>query len=243
MVMPPARVLVEPLSGPERRRLPAEEARHLRARRLPQGSKLIVFDGSGRWATGTIASIARNGIDIEIGEIQVAPEESRRLAIGVAAIRLPRLSWLVEKATELGATSVTIVETARTQGDRVRFAASELSRLRRIALESCKQCGALRAPRVDGPVSAADFLGTRVDVRFVLDSEGDPFPGEIAGQSLVLWAGPEGGFEGAERAEILHAGWKPVRLPGGTLRTETAAIAGVVLARQAFDTARLRGRQ
>jgi 16S rRNA (uracil1498-N3)-methyltransferase len=236
--MLPARVFVEPLTGPERRRLPEEEARHIRARRLAPGSEIVAFDGSGRWASGTLISIQKNRVEIDVGEIHVALEPSPRISIGVSAIRLPRLSWLVEKATELSASDVTIVETARTQGERVRIAASELFRLRRLAVEACKQCGSLRAPRIEGPVAAPGFLKTKAGIRLILDPGGEPFPAELSCESVLLWAGPEGGFEEAEREAILGQGWRAVRLPGGTLRTETAVIAGLVLARQAFDRAR-----
>lgn len=241
--MPPPRVFVESLSGPERCRLPEDEARHVRARRLEPGAELVVFDGSGRWAAGILHLDRGNRLEIEIGEVQIAPVPSPKIVVGVSAIRLPRLSWLIEKATELHASAVTIVDTARAQGERTRLAAAELSRLNRLALEACKQCGSLRAPRIGGPVPAGEFLREPADVRIVLDPEGDPFPGELAGESVLLWAGPEGGFDDAERRSIVQGGWVPIRLPGGTLRAETAAIAGLVLASRAFDSARLRGRQ
>ena len=46
----------------------------------------------------------------------------------------------------------------------------------------------------------------------------------------VTWlVGPEGGWTGAERASLVAAGAVPVRLAAHVLRTETAAVAGLVL--------------
>jgi 16S rRNA (uracil1498-N3)-methyltransferase len=43
--------------------------------------------------------------------------------------------------------------------------------------------------------------------------------------------GPEGGFDAKERAEMIESGFTPVSLVGGTLRFETAGIAGLALVR------------
>jgi 16S rRNA (uracil1498-N3)-methyltransferase len=68
-----------------------------------------------------------------------------------------------------------------------------------------------------------------------LDFECEPFPGHTPAGASALAVGPEGGWTDAERAGASARGWKPVTLPVGTLRAETAAIAGLVLLRAAMD--------
>jgi 16S rRNA (uracil1498-N3)-methyltransferase len=48
---------------------------------------------------------------------------------------------------------------------------------------------------------------------------------------LALAVGPEGGFSPAEVSRFLAAGFKPFRIGGAVLRTETAALYGVAAAR------------
>ena len=68
-----------------------------------------------------------------------------------------RFAWLVEKATELGVTSVIPLETERTAGVASRVRTQHLERLRRHALEAVKQSGAAWATRVEEPVSLGEI--------------------------------------------------------------------------------------
>jgi 16S rRNA (uracil1498-N3)-methyltransferase len=52
---------------------------------------------------------------------------------------------------------------------------------------------------------------------------------------LTVAVGPEGGVEPAERELLLAAGFLPVKVAPLTLRFETAAIAGLTLARAAVS--------
>jgi 16S rRNA (uracil1498-N3)-methyltransferase len=157
----------------------------------------------------------------------------------VAAIRAPRLAWLVEKATELGAAAVTIVGAERSQRGRVEDAEHDLARLVRIAHEAAAQSGQPALPAIAGPIPPAEALGRARSsaAAILLDASGDPFPATLAAPAAV-WVGPEGGWSPDEIARADDAGWRRARLPGATLRTETAAIAALILAARAIDTAR-----
>jgi 16S rRNA (uracil1498-N3)-methyltransferase len=156
----------------------------------------------------------------------------------VPGIRLPRLSWLVEKATELGAGRVTIVSSARTQRERIDAADRARDRLGRIAREAAKQSGQSAVPTIAGPIPSRDVAnGARAYARcLILDRSGGAFPAAMSG-SIALWVGPEGGWSEDEKAAAEIQGWNRVSLPGAMLRSETAAIAGLVLALRAIDTA------
>jgi RsmE family RNA methyltransferase len=52
---------------------------------------------------------------------------------------------------------------------------------------------------------------------------------------ITVAVGPEGGIEAAERDLLLGAGFLPVKVAPLTLRFETAAIAGLSLARAAVS--------
>ncbi len=211
--------------------------RHARARRLAEGARVRLADGAGSEAEGTIARISRDALEVRID--RVAPGASRSgVELLVSAIRMPRLSWLVEKATELGAEAVTIVASERAQRGRVESAAAGIERLERIAHEAAQQSGQSVLPRLAGPIApdAAARRATSASRALVLDRSGERFPARMTAPAAI-WIGPEGGWTGAELSAADAAGWTRARLPGATLRTETAAIAALVLALQAIDTA------
>jgi len=149
-------------------------------------------------------------------------------------VRAERLSWIAEKATELGAARLVLVRSERTQA----FRASEAlrARLERVAREAAKQCGAPRWPEVAGPLAFAEALAAeRAPHRFLLDPEGDPLPAAITAADAALAVGPEGGWTAAESETARRLGWSPSALPAGRLRTETAAVAGLALLRAALS--------
>ncbi|HET9795070.1 MAG TPA: RsmE family RNA methyltransferase, partial [Thermoanaerobaculia bacterium] len=126
--------------------LDARARRHARARRLAAGGAVRLADGAGNEAEGTIARISRDALEVRVGRVAAAPPRAG-IELYVSAIRLPRLSWLVEKATELGAGAVTIVASDRAQRERVEGAASGRARLERIVREAAEQSGQAAPPR------------------------------------------------------------------------------------------------
>jgi len=56
--------------------------------------------------------------------------------------------------------------------------------------------------------------------------------------ALALAVGPEGGWTAGEIRAAQDSGWTRTCLPAGRVRTETAAVAGLVLARAALERPR-----
>ena len=238
------RLIVASLPAPgELARVAAPEAAHARARRLAEGETVVLIDGSGREALARVVRVGRDGCEARCESVaDAAPDAAVPLHLLVAAVRPERLGWIAEKAAELGAARLTIVQTERTQS----FRAQEglIARLERIVRESAKQSGASRFTAVDGPVELADSLGgsgsggengSPRGSRLILDPAGEEFPPRLPAEPAAILVGPEGGFTGAEIAAARAAGWRAVALPAGVVRAETAAIAAVVLARAAMQ--------
>lgn len=217
--------------------LPEEERRHARARRLRAGSPVRLVDGSGGMANGKIERLSRAGIEVRVEELLRPGDATPRITLLAPVLRSSRLSWLVEKATELGASKIILVATSRAQGDRVALASKDRDRLARIVREASKQCGRLFFPPIEGPAGFIEALGSSAECRLILDPSGGAFPVSLRGASLALWAGPEGGFTEEELRAAESAGWAKVRLAGSTLRAETAVLAGLALAARAIDSA------
>ena len=234
MPRPRARFLVRQLpAAGMAARLSPEETAHVRARRLRAGDSVLLFDGSGAEALGVLAAPDRSGWEVVVATLLPGRGEEPGLALLVAGLRPERLSWLVEKATELSVERVTIVQTERTQS--FRASPEALGRLERVARAAAKQSDAARWPRIAGPVPLPAALAEDpASHRIFLDAAGESFPNTLSSLPAVLLVGPEGGWTDAERRAARAAGWSAAALPAGKLRAETAAIAALVLARAAL---------
>lgn len=204
--------------------------RHLfRARRLAVGARLRAVDGEGRARWAEVAEVDRRQGLLTLGEEAPSLEPARRVELVVAALRKERASWLVEKATEVGVRAVRFVNTERTPRE---FGDGSFDRFRRVAEAALEQCQRSRLPEITGmhPWEGLEELLSGTPRRLFLDGAGEPAVGLAGERPLVLLVGPEGGFTGSERDELLERGCRPISLGSRTLRVETAAVAGAALA-------------
>jgi 16S rRNA (uracil1498-N3)-methyltransferase len=195
---------------------------------------VILVDGSGREAAGRVRRVERGFLDVDVEEVSAAGAGTAApIHLLVAAVRSERLSWIAEKATELGAARLTLVSSERTQS----FRAKEtlVPRLVRVVREAAKQAELARWPDIAGPVALREILRSEAArTRLILDPSGEPFPSVLAAAPTALLVGPEGGWADAELAEALAVGWVAAALAAGKLRAETAAVAALTLARTAL---------
>ncbi|HWS99336.1 MAG TPA: 16S rRNA (uracil(1498)-N(3))-methyltransferase [Pyrinomonadaceae bacterium] len=229
--------------------LAAEEARHLRdVLRLGRGDEVFVFDGEGREFRCRVEEGGRDGAVLGVeGSVEPAsPESPLELTLAVALLKGEKLDLVVQKATELGARRVVPVAT-RLADVRLRDGTEtsrRVERLRRIALEACKQSGRARVPLVDAPVAYESFVNSappNIAEWRVLFAErgGMNLAAAIEGlserpTSVTALVGSEGGWTDEEIDAARDAGWSVVTLGGRVLRAETAAIAITALLQHAF---------
>ncbi|MFM1997657.1 MAG: Ribosomal small subunit methyltransferase [Planctomycetota bacterium] len=209
--------------------LEGDEARHLaKVLRGRVGDEVTLFDGRGLEWPARIAAIDRDRVALETGDPRPAePLPARRVAIGAALPKGDRQKWMVEKLTELGATTLVPLETTRGVAEAT---AGARARLERVVIEACKQCGRNTLLEIAEPRSLDRLLaevpaGTRL---LVAHPGGAPIDadGPLATTADVLaLVGPEGGFTAAELAAADAAGATRVGLGPHVLRVETAAIA------------------
>jgi len=217
--------------------LEEEEAHHLRVRRVAEGAAIRLVDGRGGVATARLA-IERQVLAARVvatASVAVPP----RTELLVGAGDRDRFLMLVEKATELGASRIVPLVTARSVTVGTRFQAAHVEKAIRRTHEALKQSGGSWAPAVVAPVALAEALRLPVKgaVRLVAQADGGPLPALKEGDVVQWLVGPEGGFADTELAAVRAAGFVSVALGRSTLRFDTAAVACLALT----AAARLRG--
>jgi 16S rRNA (uracil1498-N3)-methyltransferase len=214
-------VFVADLESPE---LDEDDHRHLsRSLRVRADDTITICDAEGRWRS---ARFGRR--PVPESDIVVEPV-ARRWGVGFALVKGDRPELVVQKLTELGADLIVPMVTERTV---VRWTEDKIDkhhrRHERVAREAAMQSRRVRLPRVERTRPLNEVLH-RFPGTVLADPAGRSWlmaGGDGYGPMPLVVVGPEGGFSDEERSD------RPiVRLPGGILRTETAAIAaGVLLA-------------
>jgi 16S rRNA (uracil1498-N3)-methyltransferase len=215
------------------------EGRHaVSVRRLRAGEEIVLTDGAGTGAYGTIAAVeGKDRLDVAVTEIRAAEEPAPRITVVQALPKGDRGELAVETMTETGVDRIVPWQAARCitqwKGER---GAKSLAKWRATAREAGKQSRRLLFPEVAEAATTrevAALLGA-ADFAAVLHEEGGvaaplatvPLP---ATGDVVLVVGPEGGVSPEELAVFAEAGGRPYRLGRSVLRTSTAGTAAVAL--------------
>lgn len=211
--------------------LSPEESFHCnRVCRLRPGDEIGVLNGLGLRAR---AQITNTGNSVEVRVIEdtlerFPPPLPRRLFI--SPLQAPdRMEWLTEKATELGVTEIHWIVCQRTEKKHVRS-----ERLKRIALAAMKQSGRPFLPEIlepqplftiswpSGHTYWAVCEGERLPVRQAISDTS-------ASTAINIFIGPEGDFTPEETTRAMSQGAQPIHLGPWRLRSETAALAALIL--------------
>lgn len=218
--------------------LPASAARHVQVLRLQPGDTITLFDGQcdGEFAA-TVAEMGRSHVRVQVGSFSpVARDATRQIHLALGMPANDRMDWLVEKATELGVTSIQPLMTERSvlrlSGER---ADKKQQHWTSVAVAACEQCGGNRVPQVHPVQSlsawlnavAPSFAATTPGLLLSLRPQSQRVSAMPFAPTLRLLSGPEGGLSPAEENAALTAGMTPVTLGPRVLRAETAALAAL----------------
>lgn len=199
--------------------------------RLRDGDHLNVFNGrDGEWC-GRLEYQRRAGrvaIDDQI-RAQAVPGDLHLL---FAPLKHARLDYLVQKATELGASRLCPVITERTAVRRV-----NLKRMRANAIEAAEQCGLLWVPEISEPIRFDQLVAGWPAARVLVfaDEAADMQSSfqalaALRGKPMALIVGPEGGFADTERALLRGiVATIPISLGPRIMRADTAVVAALAL--------------
>jgi 16S rRNA (uracil1498-N3)-methyltransferase len=209
------------------------QAHYLRAvLRLGRGAAVAGFNAvDGEWLC-RISEVGRSRVWLTVERQLRVPEYEPDLWLLFAPIKRARLDWLVEKATELGASALLPVWTARTQSERL-----NLGRLRAHAVEAAEQSERLSVPELHPPEALDRVLAAWAAERrlMVCDESGAGEPiseaaSRLEAGPLALLIGPEGGFDQTELDALGKLSFVTrIGLGPRVLRAETAAVAALAV--------------
>lgn len=187
--------------------------------RMKRGEKVVLFDGTGYEYEATIELLTKKEAMFLVGEGIEKEDKGSGAHLFLSIIKKDNFELAIEKATELGVTTITPVIAERSQYKSIRQ-----DRLQKIIKEAAEQCGRVTLPNITPELSLEETLEQYPDIT-VLDIDGQE--GEIGTKNILV--GPEGGWSDKERALFEERSVAIKSLPFNTLRAETAVIAAIAL--------------
>jgi 16S rRNA (uracil1498-N3)-methyltransferase len=206
--------------------------------RLAAGDTILVFNGhDGEWQAAIAGRKRPDSVEIID---QTRPQDRLPdLAYVFAPLKHARLDYMVQKAVEMGASSLQPVLTRFTQVSRVNS-----ERMRANVIEASEQCGILSIADVAEPIPLDRYVSQREAARLLVfcDEAADVINplqalqgASSAAHGIDVLIGPEGGFAEEERAILLRQP-HTLRLSLGPriLRADTAGVAALALIQAAL---------
>jgi len=215
--------------------LKEDEARHIgKVLRLGVGDTIYLLDEEGSTYHAMITARDAKTVEVEIVEkIPPQKEPSMEIVLGQAIPKAQKMDLIVQKATELGVSSiipflsdrsVPLLDAERSLRKRMRW--------QKVAVEATKQCGRTIVPQVDAIIPFRGLLNrwdeNSLKIMLWEDEKNNTLKDLLKTHQpsarVVILVGPEGGFSGQEVNMAREAGFHTVSLGKYILRTETAGM-------------------
>lgn len=188
-----------------------------------------VLDGKGKMYEGTISSIQKQEVLIQIQEIKKQETaQKNKLSIAICPTKNPaRLEWFLEKATEIGIDSIFPIISKRTEKQNIKF-----ERLQHIIASAAKQSGQLHFPILHPLQPLETLLSTaNFSQKFIAHCETEKQHLKdiyTPNKEVLVLIGPEGDFTSDEIKNALNKNYQPISLGNSILRVETAGVVACV---------------
>lgn len=207
-----------------------------RVLRLNVGAQVVLFNGEGGEYLATLDTLNKNDSTATLHTFR-DPQTDPRLPIHLiqGISRGERMQYVIQKAVELGASSLQPVFTeyceVKLDGER---AEKRQEHWQSIANSACEQCGRTRLMVIHPANKLTNWLANTPNhdaqhIRLTLDPYVDQHINTLQTQisEVSLLIGPEGGLSDNEVALAKQHGFIGVKLGPRILRTETATAAGL----------------
>jgi 16S rRNA (uracil1498-N3)-methyltransferase len=213
-----------------------EEAKHiLSVLRYGSGDVIDVVDGCGTKYEVRIDEISRDFLEGSIlSRTRMENEPKSHLTLAQAICRRERMDFLIEKATEIGISSVIPIITERNtvKINDVSRERKKIDRWRKIAIAAMKQSFRTVLPEIHEIIKFDQLLSKIKDFDISLIASLDKDSKSLKQciqlkkgvKSVLLIVGPEAGFTEEELSKAKAGGAIPISLGSRRLRTETAGV-------------------
>lgn len=208
-----------------------EEQTHIvKVLRMGSGEEIFVTDGKGNLAKGNLIFEGKK-VSLEMVEIKEnLPNFSTQLHIAIAPTKnIDRIEFFVEKATEMGISAITLLQTEKTERKNL-----NIEKLRKQSIAASKQSLRFHFPMINDLTKFSDFIKDldsqntfvahcnekleRIDLKELRQSRYNKH------ENITFLIGPEGDFSDKEIQLLAEKGVKAVSLGSQRLRTETAGL-------------------
>lgn len=202
--------------------------------RLKAGDRLILFNGQGGQFRASIVAINKPKITVAVEHYDAhEAESSLEIHLGQALLKSDKMDFVIQKAVELGVTTITPLLTQRSV---IKLSeqrqAKRLKHWQGILIHACEQCGRNSLPQIQqiSPMSAwvKKYAG---DCAFILNPFSKtqlPFKYTCL-KTVSCLIGPEGGFTEEEISFAQQNGFTSLNLGKRILRAETATLATLAI--------------
>lgn len=223
--------------------LEGDEFHHLaNVMRARVGEKVCLFNGNGVFYFGEITQINKKNAEILINRSEKSQNEPLvNLTIYQALAKGDKLSLVMQKITEIGATELAIFDSDFCD---VKANTTRVDRLETIAISASKQCGRATITKQTGVFKLKEVAEKIKDYdAFLVAYEAEDgltlsnflISNKPNLKNIAIMIGAEGGFSEKEIEMLKTSGAKIVSLGNRILRTETASIVCAGLAMQILE--------
>lgn len=223
--------------------LEGDEFHHLaNVMRARVGEKVCLFNGNGVFYFGEITQINKKNAEILINYSEKSKNEPQiNLTIYQALAKGDKLSLIMQKITEIGATELAIFDSDFCD---VKANTTRVDRLETIAISASKQCGRASITKQSGVFKLKEVVEKIKDYdAFLVAYEAEDcltlsnflISNKPNLNNIAIMIGAEGGFSEKEIEMLKSNGAKIVSLGNRILRTETASIVCAGLAMQILE--------
>jgi 16S rRNA (uracil1498-N3)-methyltransferase len=231
-----SRIYIDKMLQPDTGLSMDEKSSHYVAKvlRLRIGDPLVVFNGDGFDYAAEVITLGKKVTELALhARLPAAAESGLQIKLVQAVSRGERMDNSLQKATELGVSSIQLLMTDHVEVrlDQKRLE-SRMAHWKGVITAACEQSGRAIVPALEPTISLDDWLSMDSgSLRLALEPDSDQsLSGQtISDMAVEILVGPEGGFSETEIKKLKIAGITRVSLGPRILRTETAGPAAIAV--------------
>ena len=212
-----------------------DTAHHLGRVLRAQPGQLYELSNGQHVRLGRIEKVARDRVEFVLLEDIPAHQPKLDLTLLLSIVKFDAFEWAIEKATELGVSTIIPLAAERSEKALLAAAAKRAERWNKILAEASQQSRRVRVSTLRSVAQPAQAFAGSADsaMKIMLSEQADALPmrqvltsGSVRTKAMLA-IGPEGGWTDGEFAAANASGFREASLGKLILRTETAVSAGL----------------